>query len=159
MPFNTSSSYQDASGWLREKGYETSKGSVGRCVTRSNAATQCLPKIQSRTEALVDVVRKNPDTNYTEAGLMLMAGSLISRLAIAEDKFDYLLLDKVGRLTASLSRTKVYGDKVRQDVKGKADLAFREMEEEIMRTIKSDPELKARLKEILTHARELMLHD
>lgn len=55
--------------------------------------------------------------------------------------------------------TKAYKDKVRQDMKDKADLAFQEMEEEIMKTIKSDPELKAKLKEILTRAKELMLHD
>ena len=35
-----------------------------------------------------------------------------------------------------LSRTKAYKDKVRQDMKDKADLAFQEMEEEIMKTIK-----------------------
>lgn len=44
-------------------------------------------------------------------------------------------------------------------MKDKADLAFQEMEEEIMKTIKSDPELKVKLKEILTRAKELMLHD
>lgn len=38
-------------------------------------------------------------------------------------------------------------------------MAFKEMEEEIMKTIKSDPELKVKLKEILTRAKELMLHD
>lgn len=105
------------------------------------------------------MVRKNPDADYTEAGLMLMMDGLINRLATAEDEFDYLPLDKAGRLIASLSRTKAYKDKVRQDMKDKADLAFQEMEEEIMKTIKSDPELKVRLKEILTRAKELMLHD
>ena len=152
MLSDTSNSYQDVSGWLKEKGYEISKSSVGRYAVRSNTAAQRLLEAQSRTEALVNVVRKNPDADYTEDGL-------INRLATAEDEFDYLPLDKVGRLIASLSRTKVYKDKVRQDMKDKADLAFKEMEEEIMKTIKSDPELKVRLKEILTRAKELMLHD
>lgn len=151
MLSDTSNSYQDVSGWLKEKGYEISKSSVGRYAVRSNTAAQRLLEAQSRTEALVNVVRKNPDADYTEAGLMLMMDGLINRLATAEDEFDYLPLDKVGRLIASLSRTKVYKDK--------ADLAFKEMEEEIMKTIKSDPELKVRLKEILTRAKELMLHD
>ena len=159
MLSDTSNSYQDVSGWLKEKGYEISKSSVGRYAVRSNTAAQRLLEAQSRTEALVNVVRKNPDADYTEAGLMLMMDGLINRLATAEDEFDYLPLDKVGRLIASLSRTKVYRDKVRQDMKDKADLAFKEMEEEIMKTIKSDPELKVRLKEILTRAKELMLHD
>ena len=44
-------------------------------------------------------------------------------------------------------------------MKDKADLAFKEMEGEIMKTIKSDPELAVKLKEILTRAKEMMLND
>ena len=74
MLSDTSNSYQDVSGWLKEKGYEISKSSVGRYAVRSNTAAQRLLEAQSRTEALVNVVRKNPDADYTEAGLMLMMG-------------------------------------------------------------------------------------
>ena len=44
-------------------------------------------------------------------------------------------------------------------MKDKADLAFAEMEGEIMKTIKSDPELAAKLRDILTKAKEMMLND
>ena len=159
MLSDTSNSYQDVSGWLKEKGYEISKSSVGAVCGPEQYGCTALTGGPVPTEALVNVVRKNPDADYTEAGLMLMMDGLINRLATAEDEFDYLPLDKAGRLIASLSRTKAYKDKVRQDMKDKADLAFQEMEEEIMKTIKSDPELKAKLKEILTRAKELMLHD
>lgn len=159
MLTDTGNSYWDISEWLKEQGYEISKSSVGRYAVRSNSATQRLLEAQSRTEALVNVVRKNPDADYTEAGMMLMMDGLINRLATAEDEFDYMPLDKVGRLIASLSRTKAYKDRVRQDMKDKADLAFKELEGEIMKTIKSDPELALKLKEILTRAKEMMLND
>lgn len=159
MLVDTSNTYWDVSDWLKEQGYEISKSSVGRYAVRSNTATQRLLEAQSRTEALVNVVRKNPDADYTEAGLMLMMDGLINRLATAEEEFDVLPLDKVGRLIASLSRTKVYKDRVKQDMKDKADLAFKELECEIMKTIKSDPELATKLKEILTRAKEMMLND
>lgn len=159
MLADTSNSYWYISDWLKEQGYDISKSSVGRYAVRSNTATQRLLEAQSRTEALVNVVKKNPDADYTEAGLMLMMDGLINRLATAEEEFDLLPLDKVGRLIASLSRTKVYKDRVRQDMKDKADLAFKSMEGEIMKTIKSDPELTAKLKEILTRAKEMMLND
>ena len=68
-------------------------------------------------------------------------------------------LDKAGRLIASLSRTKVYKDKVRQEMKKKADLAFKEMEAEMMKTIKGDVKLAGNLKEILKAAKERMLSD
>lgn len=159
MLADTSNSYWTISDWLKEKGYEISKSSVGRYAVRSNTATQRLLEAQSRTEALVNVVKKNPDADYTEAGMMLMMDGLINRLATAEEEFDYLPLDKVGRLISSLSRTKVYKDRVRQDMKDKVDLAFQKLEGEIMKTIKSDAELTAKLKEILTRAKEMMLND
>ena len=46
---------------------------------------------------------------------------------------------KAGRLIASLSRTKIYKDKVKQDMKKKADIAFQEMEAQMMGIIKNDP--------------------
>lgn len=159
MLTDTSNSYWNISDWLKEKGYEISKSSVGRYAVRSNTATQRLLEAQSRTEALVNVVKRNPDADYTEAGMVLMMDGLINRLATAEEEFDSIPLDKVGRLIASLSRTKVYKDRVRQEMKDKADLAFKELEGEIMKTIKSDPELVTKLKEILTCAKEMMLND
>ena len=91
--------------------------------------------------------------------MMLMMDGLISRLATAEDEFDELPLDKVGRLIASLSRTKVYKDRVRQEMKNKVDLAFTGMEDEIMKVIKSDPALAEQMRQILTTAKEMMLKD
>ena len=91
--------------------------------------------------------------------MMLMMDGLISRLATAEDEFDELPLDKVGRLIASLSRTKVYKDRVRQEMKNKVDLAFAGMEDEIMKVIKSDPALAEQMRQILTTAKDMMLKD
>ena len=68
-------------------------------------------------------------------------------------------LDKAGRLIASLSRTKVYKDRVRQDMRRKADIAFQEMEAEILKVIKQDPESTEKLKEILGKAKERMVQE
>ena len=68
-------------------------------------------------------------------------------------------LDKAGRLIASLSRTKVYKDRVRQDMKKKADIAFRQMETEMMAVIKKDAESAEQLRNILTKAKERMMED
>ena len=70
-----------------------------------------------------------------------------------------LPLDKAGRLIASLSRTKVYKDRVKQDMRRKADIAFREMESEMLKVIKQDEKPAAQLKEILAKAKERMMED
>lgn len=63
------------------------------------------------------------------------------------------------RLIASLSRTKVYKDRVKQDMRRKADIAFREMESEMLKVIKQDEKSAAQLKEILAKAKERMMED
>lgn len=58
-----------------------------------------------------------------------------------------------------MSLAKVYKDRVRQDMKKKADIAFKEMETEMMKVIKNDPQSAEQLKDILTRAKERMMED
>lgn len=90
---------------------------------------------------------------------MMMMSGLVDKVAMAEEEFSEMPLDKAGRLIASLSRTKVYKDRVRQDMKKKADIAFRQMETEMMAVIKKDAESAEQLRNILTKAKERMMED
>ena len=104
-------------------------------------------------------MKDNPDADYTEAAIMLTMNGLVNKVAMAEEEFNEMPLDKAGRLIASLSRTKVYKDKVRQDMNKKADIAFKELEAEMMKVIKNDAESAEYMKVILTKAKERMLED
>ena len=150
MLADTSNTYEYISQYLKQEGYEISKSSVGRYAMRSNTATQRLLEAQVQTEQLIRVVKDNPDADYTEAAIMLTMNGLVNKVATAEEEFQEMPLDKAGRLIASLSRTKVYKDRVRQDMKKKADIAFKEMETEMMKVIKNDPQSAEQLKDILT---------
>ena len=159
MLADTSNTYAYISEYLKGQGYEISKSSVGRYASRTNTATQRLLEAQAQTEKLIQVVKDNPEADYTEAAIMMMMSGLVDKVATAEEEFNEMPLDKAGRLIASLSRTKVYKDKVRQDMKKKADVAFKEMEAEMMKVIKNDAESAEQLKIILTKAKERMLED
>ena len=159
MLADTSNPYQDISVFLKSQGYEISKSSVGRYAMRSNSAMQRLLEAQQQTEKLVQVVKQNPDADYTEAGMRMLMDGLINKMATAEEEFDQMPLDKAGRLLASLSRTKVYKDKAKQEMQKKADLAFKEMEQEILKVIKQDERSAEALKEILNRAKERMIQD
>lgn len=159
MLADTSNTYEYISQYLKQEGYDISKSSVGRYATRSNSATQRLLEAQAQTEKLIQVVKDNPDADYTEAAIILTMNGLVNKVATAEEEFNEMPLDKAGRLIASLSRTKVYKDKVRQDMKKKADIAFKEMETEMMKVIKNDPESAEQLKIILIRAKERMLEN
>lgn len=156
---DTSNTYQYISDYLKSKGFDVSKSSVGRYAMRSNTALQRLLEAQAQTQKLVQVVKKNPDADYTDAAMLMLMDGLVNKLATAEEEFDNMPLDKAGRLVASLSRTKVYKDRVKQDMQKKADLAFTEMESEIMKVIRQDSDSAGQLKAILYKAKERMIEN
>lgn len=159
MLADASNTYNYISLWLKEEGYAVSKSSVGRYATRSNTAMQRLLEAQAQTEKLVQAVKENPNGDYTDAAMMMFMDGLVNKIATAEEEFNELPLDKAGRLIASLSRTKVYKDKVKQDMRKKADVAFQELESEMLKVIKNNPESAKQLKSILAKAKEKMVED
>ena len=159
MLADTSHTSEDISQFLKGEGYDISKSSVGRYATRTNNAMQRLLEAQAQTDRLIQVVKENPEADYTEAAIIMTMNGLLNKVATAEEEWDEMPLDKAGRLIASLSRTKVYKDRVRQEMKKKADIAFREMESEIMKVIRQDVAAASALKEILEKAKERMMQD
>ena len=156
---DTSNTYLDISNYLKEEGYEISKSSVGRDAQRNNSAAQRLMEAQVQTEKLVQVIKENPDSDYTEGAILLAMNGLVNRMASAEEEWDTIPLDKAGRLIASLSRTKAYKDRVKQDMRKKADIAFKELEADMMKVIKQDEESVQMLKTILMRAKDRMVQD
>lgn len=159
MLADTSNTYEYISQFLKGEGYDISKSSVGRYATRTNNAMQRLLEAQAQTDRLIQVVKENPEADYTEAAILLTMNGLLNKVATAEEEFNEMPLDKAGRLIASLSRTKVYKDRVKQDMMKKADTAFRELESEMLKVIKQDEKSVAMLKEILAKAKERMMED
>ena len=138
MLADTSNTYEYISQFLKGEGYDISKSSVGRYATRTNNAMQRLLEAQAQTDRLIQVVKENPEADYTEAAILLTMNGLLNKVATAG------------------GRSK---DRVRQDMRRKADIAFREMESEILKVIKQDGKSAEQLKEILARAKERMMED
>ena len=68
-------------------------------------------------------------------------------------------MDKAGRLLASLARNATYERRVRAELKKKAELAFDQMEAELLKAIKQHPELAGELRNVLGRAREKVVAD
>lgn len=159
MLMDTSNTYQNISDFLKKEGYSISRSAVGRYAIRSNTAMQRMLEAQAQTEKLVQVVQKNPDADYTEAGMRLLMDGLVNKLVMAEEEFDTMPLDKAGRLVASLARTKTYKDKIRHDMQKKAEIALKEFEEDIMKLIKQDPESVEQFRRVLDKVKQRMMED
>ncbi|EJL38954.1 Protein of unknown function (DUF3486) [Brevibacillus sp. CF112] len=159
MLLDTRYTYRDIAFFLAEQGFSISKSAIGRYALRVGRATQRLLEAQEQTKALIELIKKNPEADYTEGGLQIMAGELTKKLAQAEEEWDNMPLDKAARVMVALSRTKVYKDRVRQEMQKKIELAFAGMEADLMAAIKSDPQLAAELKAVLSKAKEKMMAD
>ncbi|MGN0710507.1 MAG: phage protein Gp27 family protein [Anaerovoracaceae bacterium] len=156
---DSSITYEYIAKWLTEQGYAISKSAVGRYALRANKAAARVAENLQQMEAIVKIVEKNPDLDYTKANRMMMMDGLARRLSTAEDEWCDMPLDKAGRLIANLSRVELASEKLRKDYKSKIELAFEGMEAELMAAIKSDPKLAGKLKEILQEAKEKMMND
>jgi hypothetical protein len=156
---DTANSYTELSVWLKEQGYKISKSAVGRYAIRSNRAAQRVAETLQRTQAIAQAVEAHPDLDYTKAASMVLMDGLMQRVSTAEEDFAEMPLDKAGRLIASLSRNATYEKRVRQDMKKKAELAFDQMEAELMAAIKLHPELTGELRSVLARAREKVVTD
>ena len=149
---DTSNTYEELAAWLKAEGYEISKSAIGRYAIRTTQAAQRVAQTIQRTQAIADL-------DYTKAASMVLMDGLMQRVSTAEDDFQEMPLDKAGRLIASLARNATYEKRVRQDMKKKAELAFEQMETELMAAIKQHPELAGELHDVLERAREKVLAD
>ncbi|MCD7948300.1 MAG: DUF3486 family protein [Oscillospiraceae bacterium] len=156
---DTGNTYVELSDWLKSEGYEISKSAIGRYAMRSTQAAERVAETLRRTQAIAKAVEQHPDLDYTKAASMVMMDGLMQRVSTAEDEFNEMPLDKAGRLISSFARNATYEKQARQNMKRKAELAFDEMEAELMAKIKQYPELAAELHNILSRAREKVVAD
>ena len=156
---DTANTYEELSAWLKEEGYEISKSAIGRYAIRSTQAAQRVAETLQRTQVIAQAVEAHPDLDYTKAASMVLMDGLMQRVSTAEDDFQEMPLDKAGRLIASLARNATYEQRVRQEMKRKAELAFDQMETELLEKVKQYPDLAAQLRDVLANARERVVAD
>lgn len=156
---DTANTYTDIAKWLKGKGYDISKSAIGRYAIRANKAAQRVAETLQRTQTIARAVEIHPDLDYTKAASMVMMDGLMQRVSTAEEEFQEMPLDKAGRLIASLSRNATYDKRVRQEMKRKAELAWDQMEGELMEAIKQYPELAGELHDVLARAKDKVVTD
>lgn len=156
---DTANTYEELSAWLKSEGFEISRSAIGRYAIRSTTAAQRVAETLQRTQAIAKAVEEHPDLDYTKAASMILMDGLMQRVSTAEDDFAEIPLDKAGRLIASLSRNATYEKRTRAELKKKAELAFDQLETELMAAIRQHPELSGELHDVLARAREKVLTD
>nr|DAZ25997.1 MAG TPA: Protein of unknown function (DUF3486) [Caudoviricetes sp.] len=138
--------YREISEYLSEEGYDISYGSVFRYAQRKGNAAQRILEAQAQTKAIVDAIRQNPDMDYTEGALQMVASGLTQKIASASEEWDEMPMDKAVRAIISLSKTKSYKDKVYTELDSKIKTALDEFKTQVFEEIaENDPALATRI--------------
>jgi hypothetical protein len=155
MLLDTKYTYTEISDYLDEHEFEVSKSSIGRYALRIGRATQRLQEAQEQTKALIQLIKQNPDTDYTEGGLQIMAGELTKKFAQAQEEWDDMPLEKAARVMVSLSRTKIYKDKIKADLAERTKVALAEFKKEVYAELGGvEPDLCERLIQVANRVAE-----
>jgi len=159
MLLDMSNSYEDISRWLKDQGFDISRGAVGRYAVRINQAAQRVADSLEKTKLILDTVERNPEVDAAKATKALLMDGLMQRMSLAEEEYLEMPLDKAGRLLASFMRVDIADKKLKLEQRKKIDLAFEGLEEKMLGIVKSNPELAARMKALLMEAKEEILRD
>ncbi len=144
-------SYIEISEYLKEKGFDISKNAVWRYAVRRNNVNQRLLEAQAQTKEICEAISKNPNMDYTEGVLQIVASGLTQKIAAAQEEWDEMDLSRAVDAVVKLSRAKGYKDKIYSELNDKVTLAVKEFKEQIFSEIgDKDPELARRLMEFAT---------
>lgn len=146
MLADTRYTYKDIAEYLEEQGYKLSLMAVFRYAQRSNGVAQRIIEAQEQTKAIIDVIRQNPEVDYTEGALQMLASGLTQKMAAAGEEIDSMPVDKAAKVLISLSRTKSYKDKIYTELSEKKQIALDEFRSRVFNEIaEQDPLLAERL--------------
>jgi len=156
---NYNMSYADIVAWLAGQGYKVSQSSLSRYAFKVFESAQRVADDLEKTKYNIDVIGRNPNLDTTEATSVILKSGLLQRLSTAEEEFNNMPIEKAGQLFVQLAKAEADRKRTDYATKRKAELAFDQMEAELMEAIRQHPELSGELHDVLSRAREKVLAD
>jgi hypothetical protein len=152
MLANVNYTYEQIAAEITSRGhgaFRISKSSVGRYALNKNAAARRLKEAYEKTRLLVQTVKENQNIEASDAAETILINALTERLATAEDEWDRMPLDKVGRLLVYLQRSIVHKEKFRAEQGRLIKQAVQEVKDELAKELKRNPDLHEKICRLL----------
>lgn len=144
--------YTEITADMSTHGWDISRSAIGRYALRCNAVASRLRAAREQTVMLLDQMRDNKDLEASELGTSLLIDGLTRRLAMAEEDFEDMPLEKAGRLLVAIQRSAIYKERMRST----RTRACKDVETNILKRlreqIRDDPELYNRLAALVQEA-------
>ena len=147
---NYNMSYADIVAWLAGQGYKVSQSSLSRYAFKVFESAQ---RVAEKTKYIIDVIGRNPDLDTTEATSAILKSGLLQKISSAEEEFNNMPIEKAGRLFVQLAKAEADRKRTDYATKRKAQLAFDQMEADLLAQVRQYPDLAAQLRDVLNQAR------
>ncbi|AJA42400.1 hypothetical protein AJ85_05715 [Alkalihalobacillus alcalophilus ATCC 27647 = CGMCC 1.3604] len=151
--------YEDIVAAVAKNGESITAASLSRYHGSFERIAERITKTREQMKVLVEAVREQPNTDLAQVANELMMTGLIQRISTAEDEFDDLPLDKVGRLVASLERSGIMREKLKFEFDKGVSAAHAEYKSRVQDELKAHPELLLRMLEIIDNVQEELTTD
>ena len=86
-------------------------------------------------------------------GVDILKSGLLQKISSAEEEFNNMPIEKAGRLFVQLAKAEADRKRTDYATKRKAELAFDQMEADLLAQVRQYPDLAAQLKDVLNQAR------
>ena len=146
MLSDTANTYIDISEWLKDKGFDISKSTVGRYALETHKLSTKLLEARTQVNELVRLAKEDKDSeNITEGAMQIAAVKLTEKIAYLEEEIESMDASDAIKLITSISRTKAYKDKIYAKLKSEYEEAYKNFKNAISEELKNHPDLLERL--------------
>lgn len=158
MLLNENMKYSDIQHWLEsEQGMKISLSSISNYAVKIYKAAQRISDDLERTKFFVDYIGDKSELDARKATTAILQSGLLRKITTAKEEFNEMPIEKAGRLLVELNRSETARERLELDYKKKATLAYEELEERLLKTVRRDPELTAKMRAILKEAQQKFL--
>lgn len=151
--------YQEIQEKLKEEGYEIDRNAIHRYASSMGAVQQKVREMGERTRQLVEALRDNQDMDAMEVANALLLDALIRRIAMAEEDFAAIPLEKAMQLLVSLQNTTSFKAKATGKREKIVQEVQKNMKEQLRDAVQGDEALLARLTELVERTGQEVLAD
>jgi len=120
--------YDEIVEWLKEKGHEVSRSSVGRYGKEFHKRLERLAEVREQTKAIVQEVSGRPATEMHEAANLLAVQQIFERLLDARDDIEEASIVKLIQAVAQLEKSAVWRERAKLAFKRNAEEAAKKIE-------------------------------
>ena len=149
MLSDTSNTQMEISEWLKEKGFDISKSTVGRYALETHKLSTKLLEARTQVNELIRLAKEDKDSeNITEGAMQIATVKLTEKIAYLEEEIEDMDASDAIKLITSISRTKAYKDKIYAKLKGEYEDAYKNFKAAISEELKGYPDILEKLMKI-----------